>query len=42
LLLMRSHFLPPEEIVNLFSFDSAVASIHAVEGNAWVVVEKSG
>jgi len=42
LLLMRSHFLAPEEIVHLFLFDSANATIHAGEGNAWVVIEKSG
>lgn len=42
LLLMRSHFFSPEQIVELFSFDSAVASIHTAEGNAWVVVEKPG
>jgi len=40
ILLMRSHFLAPNKIVELFSFDSAKASIHATEGNAWVVVEK--
>jgi len=40
LLLMRSHFLSPEKIVELFSFDSAKASIHGTEGNAWVVIEK--
>lgn len=40
LLLMRSHFLPPQKIVDLFSFDSARTSIHAAEGNAWVVIEK--
>jgi demethylmenaquinone methyltransferase/2-methoxy-6-polyprenyl-1,4-benzoquinol methylase len=40
LLLMRSHFLSPEKIVDLFSFDSALANIHAGEGNAWVVIEK--
>jgi ubiquinone/menaquinone biosynthesis C-methylase UbiE len=40
LLLMRSHFLSPAEIVELFSFDSALASIHAEQGNAWVVIEK--
>lgn len=39
-LLMRSHFLSPEKIVELFSFDSAKASIHATEGDAWVVIEK--
>jgi len=42
LLLMRSHFLAPEKIVKLFSFDSTKVSIHAVEGSAWVVVEKPG
>lgn len=42
LLLMRSHFLSPAKIVELFSFDSAKASIHATEGNAWVVIEKPG
>jgi ubiquinone/menaquinone biosynthesis C-methylase UbiE len=40
LLLMRSHFLAPERIVELFSFDSARASVHAAEGDAWVVIEK--
>ena len=40
LLLMRSHFLAPDKIVGLFSFDSAKTSIHATEGNAWVVIEK--
>ena len=42
LLLMRSHFLSPEKIVELFSFDSSRVSIHATEGNAWVVIEKPG
>lgn len=40
LLLMRSHFLAPAEIVELFSFDSSKASIFAAEGNAWVVIDK--
>lgn len=40
LLLMRSHFLSPERIVSLFSFDSAKADVHALDGNAWVVIEK--
>ena len=40
LLLMRSHFLAPDKIVDLFSFDSVKASVHATEGNAWVVIEK--
>jgi ubiquinone/menaquinone biosynthesis C-methylase UbiE len=40
LLLMRSHFLSPEKIVELFSFDSAKASVHAVDRDAWMVIEK--
>lgn len=40
MLLMRSHFLAPQKIVDLFSFDSANINIHATEGNAWVVIEK--
>jgi len=40
LLLMRSHFLAPDKIVELFSFDSANTEIYAVDGNAWVVIEK--
>ena len=40
LLLMRSHFLSPEQIVGLFLFDSAKANIHAAEGSAWIVIEK--
>jgi demethylmenaquinone methyltransferase/2-methoxy-6-polyprenyl-1,4-benzoquinol methylase len=39
-LLMRSHFLSPNKIADLFSFDSAKKSIHATDGNAWVVIEK--
>jgi len=42
LLLMRSHFLSPQKIVDLFSFDSVKASIHETEGNAWIVIEKPG
>lgn len=42
ILLMRSHFLAPKRIVDLFSFDSASASVHAAEHNAWVVIEKPG
>jgi demethylmenaquinone methyltransferase/2-methoxy-6-polyprenyl-1,4-benzoquinol methylase len=40
LLLMRSHFLSPEQIVELFSFDSIKASVLATEGDAWIVIEK--
>jgi len=39
-LLMRSHFLAPQQIMDLFSFDSARTNIHATEGNAWIVIEK--
>ena len=42
LLLMRSHFLSPEKIVELFSFDSSKANLYATKGNAWVVIEKPG
>jgi ubiquinone/menaquinone biosynthesis C-methylase UbiE len=42
LLLMRSHFLSPQRIMELFLFDSVKASVHTTEGNAWVVVEKPG
>ena len=41
-LLMRSHFLTPEKIVGLFSFDSAKTAFYAEDGNAWVVIEKPG
>ena len=40
MLLMRSHFLSPQSIVELFSFDSAETSVYAAEHNAWVVIEK--
>jgi len=40
LLLMRSHFLAPQKIVDLFAFDSAKTGIFASEGNAWVVIDK--
>jgi len=40
LLLMRSHFLSPQKIADLFSFDSAKTAIHTTEGNTWVVIEK--
>jgi demethylmenaquinone methyltransferase/2-methoxy-6-polyprenyl-1,4-benzoquinol methylase len=40
MLLMRSHFLAPQKIVDLFSFDSSKANIFASEGNAWVVIDK--
>ena len=40
LLLMRSHFLAPRKIVDLFSFDSCESSVYADDGNAWIVIEK--
>jgi demethylmenaquinone methyltransferase/2-methoxy-6-polyprenyl-1,4-benzoquinol methylase len=40
LLLMRSHFLAPQKIVELFAFDSVEAGIFASDGNAWVVIDK--
>jgi ubiquinone/menaquinone biosynthesis C-methylase UbiE len=40
LLLMRTHFLSPAEIVKLFEFGET--SIRAEDGTAWVVVRKQG
>ena len=40
ILFMRSHFLSPQNIVGLFTFDSAKASIYKMDNNAWVVIEK--
>ncbi len=41
LLLMRSHFLAPHEIMKLFtSFTSGEKHIRAQDGTAWVVVRK--
>ena len=40
ILFMRSHFLSPQKIVELFSYDSAKACFYAVDSTAWVVVEK--
>jgi demethylmenaquinone methyltransferase/2-methoxy-6-polyprenyl-1,4-benzoquinol methylase len=40
LLLMRSHFLSPARIADLFSFDSASIQIHSRDANAWIIVEK--
>jgi demethylmenaquinone methyltransferase/2-methoxy-6-polyprenyl-1,4-benzoquinol methylase len=42
MLLMRSHFLSPQKIVELFSFDSAKTSVYAGDHNAWVVIQKPG
>jgi len=38
LLLMRSHFLSPDEIIGLF--DGGRSSVKAADGTAWVVIEK--
>ena len=40
LLLMRSHFLAPEAIEGLFSFDNARTKIHVQESDAWIVIVK--
>ena len=41
LALMRSHFLAPQKIADLFPFDGADIDVHVEEFNAWVVVKKS-
>jgi len=40
LALMRSHFLGPDAIANLFPFDDADVDVHAEDFNLWVVVKK--
>lgn len=40
LLLMRSHFLAPDEIVNLFV--DGEKNIKTADGTAWVIVKKAG
>ncbi|MCP4142082.1 MAG: class I SAM-dependent methyltransferase [Chloroflexi bacterium] len=40
LALMRSHFLSPQKIAELFPFDAAKVDIHSEDFNAWVVVRK--
>ena len=40
LALMRSHFLAPQKIADLFPFGDADIDIHTEEFNAWVVVKK--
>ncbi|GAB4504704.1 MAG: hypothetical protein Fur0043_16980 [Anaerolineales bacterium] len=40
LLLMRSHFLSPARIGDLFSFDAAQTQIHNAGSIAWIIVEK--
>jgi demethylmenaquinone methyltransferase/2-methoxy-6-polyprenyl-1,4-benzoquinol methylase len=41
LALMRSHFLSPPKIAELFSGDGARVDVFAQDSTAWVVVEKS-
>ncbi len=38
--LMRSHFLAPQKIANLFPFNGADIDVHTEEFNVWVVVKK--
>ena len=38
--LMRSHFLAPQAIVDLFPFDGADVDMHTEESTAWVIVKK--
>ncbi len=40
LALMRSHFLSPKKIADLFPFDDAKIDVHTEEFNVWVVVKK--
>ncbi len=40
LALMRSHFLGPDSIANLFSFENADVDVRAEDFNVWVVVKK--
>ena len=40
LALMRSHFLAPDAIAELFPFTGAKVDVHTEEFNAWVVVKK--
>lgn len=41
LVLMRSHFLSPMRIVNLFDFPNAKVRMETGKFNAWVIVEKT-
>ena len=40
LALMRSHFLAPQKIADLFPFDGADIDVHTEDFSAWVVVKK--
>ena len=42
LALMRSHFLGPQKIADLFPFIDAVVDMHTEEYNVWVVIKKRG
>ena len=41
LALMRSHFLAPQKMADLFPFDGAEIDVHSEEFSAWVIVRKS-
>lgn len=41
LALMRSHFLAPQAIADLFPFDGAEVEIRVEDYNAWVIVKKA-
>ena len=40
LALMRSHFLFPQAIADLFVFDEADIELHSEEFSAWIVIKK--
>ena len=40
LALMRSHFLAPQKIADLFPFDGADIDVHTEDFNVWVVIKK--
>jgi ubiquinone/menaquinone biosynthesis C-methylase UbiE len=40
ILLMRSHFLTPGRITELFKFPSVKTNMHAENNNAWIVIER--
>ena len=39
LTLMRSHFLTPQKIANLFPFDDANVNVHSEKFNVWVIIK---
>ena len=40
LALMRSHFLAPQKIADLFPFEGAKINVHTEKLNVWVIIEK--